>query len=134
MIVENQVGAHARCDAREAAPVLLIGEMLANAARVAPDAVAATLDDEQMTFGEIEEQAQRIAHGLRDLGIGRGDRVLWWSDTALEAVPVFAALAKLGAVFAPLNARASVAELVPVARYARPRVLLAGASHAGAAA
>ena len=45
--------------------------------------------------------------------------MLWWSDTALEAVPVFAALAKLGAVFAPLNARASVAELVPVAQYAR---------------
>ena len=47
---------------------------------------------------------------------------------------MFAALAQLGAVFAPLNARASVTELVPVAQYARPRVLLAGASHAAAAA
>ena len=53
--------------------------------------------------------------GCAGSGIGRGDRVLWWSDTALEAVPVFAALAKIGAVFAPLNARASVEELAPVA-------------------
>jgi len=108
--------------------------MLENAASVAPDAVAATLDDDSITFGALDRCANRIANGLRDLWIARGDRVLWWSDTSLEAVPVFAALAKIGAVFAPLNARASVEELVPVARYARPRLLLCGASHAAAAA
>jgi fatty-acyl-CoA synthase len=114
--------------------VLLIGEMLANAARVSPDAVAVTLDDASLTFAEIETQARRIAHGLAGMGVQRGDRVLWWSDTALEAVPVFAALAKIGAVFAPLNARASVEELAPVATYARPRVLLAGSSYTDAGA
>jgi fatty-acyl-CoA synthase len=113
--------------------VLLIGEMLANAARVAPTGVAATLDDEVLTFGEIDERANRVANGLRGMGVGRGDRVLWWSETALEAVPLFAALAKIGAVFAPLNARSSAEELAPVAQYARPTLLLAGASHADAA-
>lgn len=113
--------------------MLLIDEMLSNAARVAPNAVAATLDDDALTFRELDEQANRIANGLRGAGIGRGDRVLWWSDTSLEAVPVFAALAKLGAVFAPLNARASLAEVAPVAEYATPRLLLAGRSHAEAA-
>jgi acyl-CoA synthetase (AMP-forming)/AMP-acid ligase II len=114
--------------------VLLIGEMLANAARVAPTGVAATLDDDVLTFGELDTRAERVAGGLRAMGVGRGDRVLWWSDTALEAVPLFAALAKIGAVFAPLNARSSVEELVAVAQYARPKLLLAGTSHVGAAA
>jgi acyl-CoA synthetase (AMP-forming)/AMP-acid ligase II len=113
---------------------LLIGEMLEHAARVAPDAIAATLDTETITFGELRAQSNRIANALTGVGVGHGDRVLWWSDTALEAVPVFAALAKLGAVFAPLNARAAVDELVPVAQYARPRLLLAGRSHRDAAA
>ena len=108
--------------------------MLANAARVAPDTVAVTLDDDALTFGEIDEQANRIANGLRELWVGRGDRVLWWGDTSLEAVPVFAALAKIGAVFAPLNARASLDEVAPVAEYARPRLLLCGASHVEAGA
>ena len=45
---------------------------------------------------------------------------------------MFAALAKIGAVFAPLNARASLEEVAPVAEYARPRLLLCGASHARA--
>ena len=109
--------------------MLRIGDVMASAARVSPGAVAVTLDDGALTFGEIDAQANRLANGLVGLGVGAGDRVLWWSDTALEAVPVFVALAKLGAVFAPLNARATVEELRPVAGYARPRLLLAGASH-----
>jgi fatty-acyl-CoA synthase len=109
--------------------VLLIGEIFANAARTAPNAIAATLDDHTLTFGEIDAEANRLAHGLAAAGIGRSDRVLWWGDTSLDAVPVFAALAKLGAVFAPLNARASLPEVRPVAEYARPRLLLAGSSH-----
>jgi acyl-CoA synthetase (AMP-forming)/AMP-acid ligase II len=114
--------------------MLHIAEMLSHAARVAPSSVAVTLDDDALTFEEIDVAANRIANGLRALWVGRGDRVLWWSDTALEAVPVFAALAKLGAVFAPLNARASVEEIAPVAEYAQPRILLCGSSHAAQAA
>jgi len=114
--------------------VLHIAEMLANAARVAPDSVAVTLDDGSLTFTEIDRRANEIANGLRGLWVGRGDRVLWWGDTSLEAVPVFAALAKIGAVFAPLNARASLDEVAPVAACARPRLLLCGASHLDAGA
>jgi fatty-acyl-CoA synthase len=113
--------------------VLHIAEMLANAARVAPDTVAVTLDDDALTFAQIDEESNRVANGLRDLWVGRGDRVLWWGDTTLAAVPVFAALSKLGAVFAPLNARASVDEIAPVAEYARPRLLLCAPSHLDAA-
>src|SRR5438552_13905949 len=113
--------------------MLLVSGILENAARVAPGAVAATLDDRSLTFGQIDSEANRIANALAGKGIGRGDRVLWWGDTDLDAVPVFAALAKIGAVFAPLNARSSLEEVTPVGEYARPRLLLAGASHTGPA-
>jgi acyl-CoA synthetase (AMP-forming)/AMP-acid ligase II len=114
--------------------MLLIGDILVNAARVSPSAVAATFGEDSITFAQLDEESNRIANGLRGAGVRGGDRVLWWSDTSLEAVPLFVALAKLGAVFAPLNARASVEELAPVAGYARPRFLLAGSSHRDAAA
>ena len=89
-------------------PMLHVGEILANAARVAPDAVAATLDDDALDVRR-DRRGRRTGSrtGCARRGVGRGDRVLWWGDTSLEAVPVFAALAKIGAVFAPLNARAS---------------------------
>jgi acyl-CoA synthetase (AMP-forming)/AMP-acid ligase II len=114
--------------------MLLIGEILAHAARTTPDAIAATLDDDVITFGALDTAANRVANGLAGIGIGRGDRVLWWGDTSLEALPVFGALAKLGAVFAPLNARASVDEAQPVAEYARARLLLSTAGHRAPAA
>ncbi|MGO9877621.1 MAG: class I adenylate-forming enzyme family protein [Acidimicrobiia bacterium] len=114
--------------------MLLVSQILENAARVAPDAIAATLDDQSVTFAEIDRQANGIANALAGEGIGCGDRVLWWGDTDLDAVPVFCALAKLGAVFAPLNARSSLEEVTPVAEYARPHLLLAGSSHVERAA
>jgi fatty-acyl-CoA synthase len=110
--------------------MLLVSGILENAARVAPAAIAATLDDRSLTFGQIDSEANRLANALLGEGVRRGDRVLWWGDTDLDAVPVFAALAKIGAVFAPLNARSSLEEVTPVGEYARPRLLLAGASHA----
>lgn len=113
--------------------MLLMGEVIANAARVAPRAIAATLGDGAMTFAELDEQSNRLAHGLAANGIGRGDRVLWWGDTSLAVLPLFGALAKLGAVFAPLNARASLDEVRPVAEYARARLVLADDTHAEAA-
>jgi acyl-CoA synthetase (AMP-forming)/AMP-acid ligase II len=108
---------------------LTIDAMLEHAARVAPNAPAATLDDNSITFGELDRRANRVANALQGLGIAPGMRVLWWSDTTLDAVPVFAALAKLGAVFAPLNARSGVEEVAPVAEYAQPSLLLCSSSH-----
>jgi fatty-acyl-CoA synthase len=109
--------------------MLHVSRIFHNAASVAPDAIAATLDDDRLTFGEIDRSSDAIAHTMLDRGIGRGDRVLWWGDTSLEAIPVFAAAAKIGAVFAPLNARAPLAEVIPVAEYARPKIVLGTAAH-----
>lgn len=108
---------------------LTIGSVLARLARVSPGATAATLGDDRLTFGELDAASNRVAHALAGLGVGRGDRVAWWGDTALEALPVFGGLAKLGAVFMPVNARLSVAEAAPVVEHSAPRLLLTGASH-----
>ncbi len=108
---------------------LTIGSLLERIARVSPSATAATLGDDAMTFGELDTAANRVAHALAGAGVRRGDRVAWWSDTALEALPVFGGLAKLGAVFMPVNARLSIGEAAPVVEYASPRLLLTGATH-----
>ena len=56
------------------------------------------------------------------------DRIVWWGETALDALPIFGAVAKIGAVFAPLNARYGAAEAERVAGYARPRLVIADGS------
>ena len=51
--------------------VLHIAEMLANAARVAPDTVAATLDDTAITFGEIDIYRADVLLQSLDLATAR---------------------------------------------------------------
>lgn len=107
-----------------------IGDTVRNAALHAPRGLAATLGDEVLTYAQLAEQSNRIGHVLHGMGIGHGDRVAWWGETSLEALPVFCAVSQIGAVFAPLNARYGAAEAERVAGYARPALLVADDPHA----
>ncbi len=108
---------------------LVVGHIIDNAARVEPDGVAATLGDRSLTFAEVDAESNRVARVLHEIGVRGGDRVAWWGDTSLDAIPVFGALARIGAVFAPVNARIGPDEARPVIELVRPRLLLTDAAH-----
>jgi len=91
---------------------LLIGDVFRRAAAATPARAAASLGDDVLTFAELDAQANTIAGALRGQGIEHGRRVAWWGEMTLAAVPLFAALAKLGAVFVPLNPRLTEEERV----------------------
>ncbi|MFD7661874.1 class I adenylate-forming enzyme family protein [Streptomyces sp. NPDC059788] len=55
-----------------------------------------------ITFGEVRDQALRLAAGFRTRGIGRGTRVLWQLPTRPHTISVSLALARLGAVQIPV--------------------------------
>ncbi|HEX6310970.1 MAG TPA: AMP-binding protein, partial [Acidimicrobiia bacterium] len=97
---------------------LLVRDVIRRAARATPGRLAATLGTEQLTFADLDERSDRVAAALAARGVGHGDRVAWWGDTSLAAMPLFAALAKLGAVFAPVNARLGATEAAEVVGYA----------------
>jgi acyl-CoA synthetase (AMP-forming)/AMP-acid ligase II len=111
---------------------LLIGDVFRNAARTVPDRTAAIFGPESTTFGEIDGNANRLARTLRAYGVGRGDRVAVWASTNLALVPVFAALAKMGAVFAPMNPALSAEEAVETAAAGRPALLVVDEERADA--
>jgi len=113
---------------------LRIGDLLRRNAALQPDAVAASLGDETLSHGALDRLGNRAARSLAALGVGRGDRVAVWSDTALTVLPLFAACSKLGAAFAPVNARLEAGEAREVVRLARPALLVSDAVHAEAAA
>lgn len=99
---------------------LLIGDVFANAARAVPDRTAAVLGDRSITFGELDALADRVAAVLHHRGVRRGDRVACWSGTDLDVVALFAALAKVGAVFVPIAGTLGVSEAAEVAGAMRP--------------
>lgn len=103
---------------------LLIGDIFRNAARAVPTRTAAALGDASMTYDELHRTSNRTARAIGALGIGHRDRVAVWAATSLDTVPVFAALAKLGAVFAPVSALFGVDEATEMASVARPSLAL----------
>ncbi len=72
-----------------------------------PDAVAVISEYEdgevrRVTYRELRTMADRVAHGLRSLGVGRGDAVGIFMPMAPETVAAVMACAKLGAIFLPI--------------------------------
>ncbi len=103
---------------------LLIGDIVARATRMAPKAIAASFLGTSLTFGELDDAANRTANALAGLGVGHGDRVLWWTAPGLATLAGFLGSARLGAVYAPLNPGLSPSEFEAIAGYLDPRVVV----------
>ena len=59
--------------------------------------------DETVTFAETNRIVNRLAHGLREHGIEKGDHVLLMLPNSLEYLYLWFALSKIGAVEVPVN-------------------------------
>jgi len=57
------------------------------------------------TFADLEAEANRLAHTLRDLGVERGDKVVWCGQNSPGIVRMMHAARKIGSVAVPLNYR-----------------------------
>jgi acyl-CoA synthetase (AMP-forming)/AMP-acid ligase II len=97
------------------------------AARV-PGNVAVWHGDASITFGEAERRADALAQALLAAGVERGDRVVWIAKTAIDAFVVQFAAAFAGAIFTPLNPKATSAELDYLLGHAEPKVILGDAA------
>ena len=114
-------------------PTLRIGEVFANAARAVPHRPAVAVGPRTMDFATLESSSNRLARALEANGVHPGDRVASWCSTVLEAAPLFAALAKLGAVFVPLNGLLGPEEAQALIDVSKPAVVMADESHLAAA-
>ena len=108
------------------AVTLLVGDLLADAAAVAPAGLAATLDGLSVTYRELDERATRYAAALARMGLKRGDRVVWWSGPDLRSLAGFGGIARRGLVFCPLNPAFGIEEAAPALAYLRPGLIVAG--------
>lgn len=102
-----------------------IGHMLERAVRAVPRQRAFTLGDEERSYLEANTRANRMANVLLDLGLERGDRLMFWSPMSLWAMDVFFAAQKIGVAFVPFKDVFSVQEALPLVRYIRPKLLVA---------
>src|SRR3970282_2256841 len=67
------------------------------------DAILLTADDEAWSAGRLHATMNRVAARLRDLGLGREDRILLVLDDTPAFPAVFLGAMRIGAVPGPVN-------------------------------
>src|SRR4029079_7222354 len=81
----------------------VLGDRLAQWAEAEPDRRFVRCGGPWLTFGEVHERTDRLAAGLAEFGVTRGERVALISPNRIEYILTFLACAKLGAVLVPIN-------------------------------
>ena len=80
------------------------------------------------TYRELDAEVDRVARGMLDVGIDRGDRVGIWSPNCAEWVFVQYATAKIGAILVNVNPAYRTSELEYVLNQSGVRLLVAAPS------
>ncbi len=83
------------------------------------------------TFAELEDQANRLAHVLLELGVARGDKIVWCGHNSPGIVRMMHAARKVGAVAVPLNYRLAPEEAAYVVDHCDAVLVYADAEYAG---
>jgi crotonobetaine/carnitine-CoA ligase len=81
----------------------VIGGLLDEWARLRPDAEFVTCGRSTFTYAEMAARSDAVAHGLKRLGVGVGDRVAIISPNRIEMIDLYFGVAKTGAIQVPLN-------------------------------
>ena len=81
-----------------------------------------------VTYGELREQVRRVASGLAEIGVGKGDVVALCSPNSPEFAIVFHAVARLGAILTPMNPVNTAHELAHQLTDANAKLLVSTAA------
>jgi long-chain acyl-CoA synthetase len=99
---------------------------LRRAMQVAPEGSAVRCGDLDLTYAETWRRVRRLLGGLRQLGIGVGDRVAVVGRNCHRYLELYQAVPGAGIALVPLNQRHSAAELRYALEDSGTRVLFAG--------
>ena len=81
-------------------------------------------DGRHWSYGDILDEAARVANTLVSLGIQPGDRVAVQVDKSVSMVALYLGTIRAGAVFLPLNTAYTVSEVENFMRDAEPALLV----------
>ncbi len=88
-----------------------IADLFEHCADAVPDRIAVACGDRQLTYRELDERTNRLAHHLASLGVGKDDHVGLYARNSIEAIETLLATYKLRARTVNINYRYVEAEL-----------------------
>ncbi len=112
------------------APSFTLAAIVRRHAQATPSAPALTFENVTWSFAALDEKSSRSANALRELGIGRGDRVALLAKNVPEYYELIFACSKLGAILIGLNWRLAPPEISAIVADALPKLIVLGATEA----
>jgi amino acid adenylation domain-containing protein len=89
-----------------------------------PNATALRFCERTLSYGELNVQANQLAHHLRARGVGAEDRVVVCVEPGFEIIVALLAILKLGAVYVPLDPSYPRARIQAMLEDTQPRVVV----------
>ena len=84
----------------------LLQQLLAKSAKGYPEKAAVWARGQSITYRELEERSNQLAHFLREQGIQKGDRVGLFFPKSVESIISMLGVLKAGGVYVPLDPQA----------------------------
>jgi len=104
-----------------------VHERVAAQARRTPQAIAVSCEGHSLTYLQLDQRANRLAHHLRQFGVGPETVVALCMPRSSEAIVGMLGILKAGAAYLPLDPSLPAQRLRYMLRDACPRVLLSQA-------
>ncbi len=102
---------------------LLLTDFLDRAVKLYGDKTAVIDDEKVVTYFELNERVNRLSHGLKELGVEKGDKVAILAPNTLEMLEGFYGAFQLGAVTVPLNIRLKPNDYLFILNHSETKVL-----------
>ncbi len=103
---------------------MLLGEIPISNSRRYPQKLALVDGGNRLSWKELNERVNRLANGLMDLGMRKGDRIAIISDNCHQYVETLFASAKLGLISVCLNYRFAAGQLSRMMKITEPKAAL----------
>jgi fatty-acyl-CoA synthase len=100
-----------------------LGDLLHRSAARHPHKLAVACGDTRWTYAEFDELCDRVAAGLAERGVAKGERVAILARNSHGFAALRFALARLGAVLVPINFMLKAEEAAYILRHAGARML-----------
>jgi amino acid adenylation domain-containing protein len=106
--------------------ITLLQRYLTHQAQSQPDRPAIVYRDEQLTYGQLEADSNRLARLLTEAGCRRGDRVCLLMPKSPTAIVTILGILKADCAYVPLDPAGPAPRLSMIIDACGPRLILAG--------
>ena len=107
----------------------LLSQIVTRTAERFPDREAFRCSGTPLTYADLDRRTSQLAHGLRELGVARGDRVGIFLRKGLDAAVALHGILKSGAAYVPIDPAIPADRLAFILRDCGIRHLITESAH-----